>query len=433
MFCFSLPAVANHLQILWAQAAWSLALYFIVVAAFLNLFRQAAGRHGGIRILRLGFLLFAVGSLLCCFAHGWLDLLLYRLLQALGAACLQATMFGLFVEYIPLPGYPTAVHRSSFMLFFGLVFGFVLGGLAVYWLSWQWGFAALALLSLIFYLLALPIKCNCSNKPVRYDFIGIGLFIVIVGTFMWGLARVAEPRFEHATAHVVFLVTVVALLAFLLYESRREEPFMKLSLYRDSGFTLAMLAKFVHAFVTTVFFLMPAAYLIYVRDFPVLLSLWIALMAPLGVTIASVFEYVLAKKYKGTWFVVISSVFFVVPVPYICFIDAGSVDIYSALMMLIFGLGSGFLQQFLLRHTFAVLQESPPRVGTTYRAMHNVGCAFAVIVSAFFMQKYWQAQWDNLNAAISYAFYTCLVLIILVLVFAALRGVAHWVARNKQD
>lgn len=433
MFCFSLPAIARGLQLLWAQAALSLALYFVVIAGFLNLFRQVAERYGGIRILQLGFLLFAVGSLLCCFSQGFVDLLLYRLVQALGAACLQATVFGLFIEYIPLPGYPLAVHRSSFMLFFGLVFGFILGGFAVSWFSWRWAFAVLALLSLIFYFLVLPIKCSRRDKPMRFDFVGIGLFLVVMSTFVWGLVCTAQPRINHPTAHVVFLITIAAFLFFLIYESRHEAPFIKLSLYRNSNFSLTMLSKFVHAFVTTVFFLMPTLYLSFVRDFSVLQSLWIALMAPLGVTMASVAEYFLSKKQKGRWLLFVSSLFFVGPVTYVCVIDAASIPVYFVFVLLIFGLGSGFLQQFLLRQALEIVPEPPPRVVATYRTIHNIGCAFAVIISSFFLLKYWQAESYNLDAGISYVFYTCLVLIILVVMTAILRGLTHWVIRNKSD
>jgi MFS family permease len=431
MFFFSMPFIAKSLQVQWSQVAWSLVVYFIIIAAFLNLFRQAAKRHGGIRILRLGALLFAIGSLMCAFSQGWVDLLFYRLVQAFGAACLQATVFGLFLEYIPLSGYPVAVHRSSVMLFFGLVLGFLLGAAASYWLSWQWAFVVLAVSALALYLFALPVKCATESRAARYDFVGIGLFLLIMLSFFLGLGLAAQPHVTHPRAHIIFMVSVVALLVFFVYESRREDPFMKLSLYRDPGFSLTMLAKFVHAFVTTLFFILPVVYMVYVRDFSMINTLWVALMAPLGVTMASLIDYGLSKKYKGNWLTAVATVFFVVPVVYICLIDAGSVNGYSVLLVFIFGLGSGLLQQFLLRITFEVLQESAPRVGTTYRAIHNLGCAFAVVVSVFFMVKYWLAEWDNLNAGISYTLYTALVLIIIVLFFAALRGVACWIGKSR--
>jgi multidrug transporter EmrE-like cation transporter len=101
------------------------------------------------------------------------------------------------------------------------------------------------------------------------------------------------------------------------------------------------------------------------------------------------------------------------------------------LAIFVFGIGSGFLQQYLLRITFDVLPESAPRVSTSFRVIHNIGCALAVIIAIFFLVKYWLAQWDDLNAGLAYAFYTGLVLTALVLVFASLRAVTGWVSKLK--
>jgi MFS family permease len=430
-FFFAMPIISTHLKLNWSLVSWSLVFYFVVIATSLNFFRQAATHHGGIRILRLGFILFGLGSLLCAFSEGWIDLLIFRCVQALGAACLQATIFGLFIEYVPLKGYPVAVHRASFMLYFGLLLGFLLGGVSAQWFSWRFGFVFLAICCVFFLISTLKIQESVKGNQPRYDFFGAVLFLIIVSSFLSGLVLSSHEAIHLNVSHLLFLIAVMGLIIFFVYESNRKPPFMELSFYRSFGFSLVMCAKLTHSLVTTIFLITPAMYLFYLKSHRIFVSMLIAMIPALGITLSSIIESGIKKK--GAVFYGMAVVFFVVPVMCFCWMKPLGLDVFAVCVLFMFGLGSGALQQMLMRTTFEILQEPAPLVGTIFRTMHNLGCALAAAITIYFMGKYGLVEMDSLSTGFSYTLNLSLVLIGIVLVFAALRALFCWLEASKNN
>lgn len=432
-FCLLMPAISEGLGVPWPYVCWSLVSYFIVIAAFLNFFRQAAARFGSMRILRLGFILFGVGSLLSAFSFGWVSLLAFTLVRAIGAACLQATVICLFMEYIPLKIYPKAVHHTSFMLYFGLLIGFVLGGLIADWLSWRWVFACLAALSVVFCCLTLRIKEQIKGLKIHYDVLGVILFLVVCSSFIAGLGLASESGEYLPLSRTLFLITIISLLVFLFYEGRREMPFMKLSLYRSFSFSVVMFAKFTHSFVTTIGLIVPAVFLFYVKGLELYKVMLVAAIPALGITVSSVLDYFFNKKQRESFSLFVGIVLFVLPVAYFTLLNAASFDGVAFAALFFFGVGSGLMQQSLMRITFELLQEPPPLIGTIFRTMHNLGCGLAAAVATYFIGKYWLVEQAKLDVGLSFTLFFALILIVVALLFAGVRGISWLVGSSKSS
>lgn len=431
-FCFCMPSIAAAMHTTWANVAWSLVCYFAVVTSFLNLFRQISARCGAAFISRLGFILFAVGSLLCAFSASWGELLIFRLIQAIGAACLQAVVFVLFVENVPLKAYPSAVKKSGFMLCFGLFLGVLLGGLVMGLLSWRWAFGVLVALALVGMFLTWGVEHVKKTELRRLDIVGSVLFLILLSTFFAGLGFAARSHTELTVAHAFFLICILVLIVFFLYESHRESPFMKLSLYRSFGFSVAMLAKITHAFATTVILITPAVYLFYIKNLGIYHAMAVVAVPALGITIGSIINGVVSNEHKGGAYAMLAILFFVLPIGYITLIDAGSINVLSMVALFVFGIGSGLLQQILLKTTFEILDEPPPVIGSTFRTMHNLGCALAAAVSVYFVSKYWVNEPEQLVTGIGYVLVFSFALLIVTLVFAGMQTLFYYIGRSKR-
>src|SRR6202020_119011 len=87
-----------------------------------------------------GFLVFTLGSALCGWAPGLLALVAARILQALGAAMLQANSVALITEATPQPALGKAIGWQGTAQALGLALGPALGGVLLAFLDWRWLF-----------------------------------------------------------------------------------------------------------------------------------------------------------------------------------------------------------------------------------------------------------------------------------------------------
>jgi MFS family permease len=134
------PAMQRDFHQPLASVQWVSLCYLIALVALLPLAGRIADRAGRKLMYLHGFLLFTVASVACGFAPdlGWL--IAFRVLQAVGAAMLQANSVALVVTSVPREKIRTALGVQSAAQALGLAAGPVIGGLLVAALDWRWVF-----------------------------------------------------------------------------------------------------------------------------------------------------------------------------------------------------------------------------------------------------------------------------------------------------
>ncbi|HEX8806505.1 MAG TPA: MFS transporter [Candidatus Aquilonibacter sp.] len=138
----ALPELARALHVSAALVAWTIGAYALALSLAILPFGALGDRLGVVRISACGFVLFALFSFGCAFAPNLAWLLVFRALTGVAAAMLQATASSFVTRYVEQARRGSAFGWVSAVLSLGVVLGPSVGGVIVSFASWRWIFIA---------------------------------------------------------------------------------------------------------------------------------------------------------------------------------------------------------------------------------------------------------------------------------------------------
>jgi len=140
----SMPTVAQSLGTNLLGISWALLSYQLSNVGLSVVFGRISDLWRREKMFALGFVVFAMSSLLCGLSQTVLQLILARFIQGVGGAILQSSSRVLASESVTedlagrAQGYMTTAHHTEFIL------GPSIGGLMIDYFSWRWSFFLLA-------------------------------------------------------------------------------------------------------------------------------------------------------------------------------------------------------------------------------------------------------------------------------------------------
>src|SRR5437763_10151 len=135
----ALPDLERSLHTSLLQLVWVILVYMIASTVLVLTAGRLADLFGRKYAYVGGFVLFSLASLGAGFAHGGTDLIVWRVLQGIGAAFLFANAAALVTDVFPRNELGFAMGTNTMVAAVGLVIGPVLGG-ALIAISWHWVF-----------------------------------------------------------------------------------------------------------------------------------------------------------------------------------------------------------------------------------------------------------------------------------------------------
>jgi EmrB/QacA subfamily drug resistance transporter len=224
--------------------SWVFTSYLLTQAVTIPIYGRLADLYGRRRILFIGIGLFLAGSVLCGLARSMLALVIFRVLQGLGAGAVMPvaqTLIGDIYqgeERARIQGYISGTFGAAALL------GPVVGAFLVAHASWPmvfWINVPLGVLATI--LLALALHEEVQHRPHRIDYLGSVLMMLGTGVLM--IALVEAARLSALALTALIAAALVLLATFLLYERRTPEPMLPMRLWRNrivAGSNVANLA-----------------------------------------------------------------------------------------------------------------------------------------------------------------------------------------------
>nr|WP_243686779.1 MFS transporter [Methanobacterium formicicum] len=144
----SLPAIFNGIHIdpltSFQYLLWILMGYGLVTATLLLSFGRLSDMYGRVKLFKLGFLIFTVGSILLYLTPstgdaGAIEIILFRIVQAVGSALTMANSSAILTDAFPVSERGKALGINMVALMSGQFVGLLLGGiLAVF--DWRYVF-----------------------------------------------------------------------------------------------------------------------------------------------------------------------------------------------------------------------------------------------------------------------------------------------------
>jgi EmrB/QacA subfamily drug resistance transporter len=220
-----------------SDLSWILNGYAIVYAAFLVLFGRLAERFPREQGFLLGIAIFVAASAACGAASSLPLLVVFRVIQAAGAALLTPTSLGLVLASFPAERRPAAVRTWTAVGGLSATLGPVVGGLLVA-ASWRWVFfvnVPVGLLAIAAGWRRLP---PVAGHPVpRPDVTGALLITCGVAALVLGLVKGSAWGWASGRTVAVLASAGALLILFAGHAARNRNPLVDRSLFRLRPFT----------------------------------------------------------------------------------------------------------------------------------------------------------------------------------------------------
>lgn len=236
----ALPTIVGELGGL-EHLSWVVTSYLLATTASTPLYGKLGDMYGRKPVFLVAILIFLAGSMLSGLSQSMGELIAFRAVQGLGAGGLMVGAQAIIADVVP------PRERGRYMGLIGSVFavasvaGPLLGGFFVQAISWRWVFyvnlpvGVIAVLIIVFRL-----HLHVPAQRHKIDYLGATLLTAGVSAIIllttWG-----GNEYPWGSATIVGLgaAGLVLLSAFVLVESRADEPIIPLSLFRSSVFSVA--------------------------------------------------------------------------------------------------------------------------------------------------------------------------------------------------
>ncbi|MEU6772245.1 MFS transporter [Streptomyces sp. NPDC046759] len=217
-----------------AAVEWVSLAYLLTLVALLVPAGRLADAHGRKLLYLYGFAVFTLASAACGFAPSLTALVAFRVLQAAGAAMMQANSVALVTTSAPRRRMRSALGVQAAAQALGLALGPTVGGALVSTLGWRWVFwvnVPVGVLALVGGHYLLP-RTRARTRVARFDWPGLFLLASATTTALLGVSAASGLPVPDWAVAVLFVVAASAGWGFVRRQRRTTAPLLDLTLLR---------------------------------------------------------------------------------------------------------------------------------------------------------------------------------------------------------
>jgi EmrB/QacA subfamily drug resistance transporter len=243
----ALPDLERSLHTTLLQLVWVILAYMIASTVFVLTAGRLSDLFGRKNAYVGGFAVFALASLGAGFAADGTQLILWRIVQGIGAAFLFANAAALVTDAFPKSQLGLALGTNTMVAAVGLVLGPVLGG-ALVAISWHWVFwfnVPLGIAGGVWG--ALVLRELAKRDPIPgLDLLGTGVFVAGLTGLVFGVSRGGISGWNDPIVIGGLIAAAALLPMFVTIEHRGRAPMLDLTMFQNRMFSAATGAAFIN-------------------------------------------------------------------------------------------------------------------------------------------------------------------------------------------
>ncbi len=241
----SIPAISGDMGVSPSQGTWVITSFAVANAISVPLTGWLTQRFGAVRLFTASIILFVIASWMCGLAPNIGLLIAFRVLQGLVAGPMIPLSQTLLLSSYPRAKAGTAMAMWAMTVLVAPVAGPLLGGWITDNISWPWIFYINIPVGVIAAGITWSIyrKRDAGPKKVPFDYVGLGLLVLWVGSLQIMIDKGKELDWFASTQIIALTVTAVVGFAFFLaWELTEKHPIVDLRLFMRRNFLLGTLS-----------------------------------------------------------------------------------------------------------------------------------------------------------------------------------------------
>lgn len=226
--------------------SWVYAVYLLTSAVTTPIFGKTADLFGRKKVFLFGAALFLLGSMLCGLSQSMEQLIFFRAVQGIGAGAVVPITFTIIGDIFTFE--ERAKVQGLFASIWGIagIFGPLLGGFFVDYVSWHWIFYINIPFGLIsIWLISKNLNEKLEKRKRHIDYGGAITFTVGTSALLYALLTGGNDYpWNSAPIYVLFAATAIFLILFFAIQMRHPEPMIPLKLFHYREVSVSNLISF---------------------------------------------------------------------------------------------------------------------------------------------------------------------------------------------
>jgi EmrB/QacA subfamily drug resistance transporter len=244
----ALPTIALDLGLPLITLVWLTIGYWVVTASALLTFGRLADMFGRVKLYNIGFALFTVGSTLCCIAQTGEQLIVFRVIQGIGAAFIFSNSAAIISDTFAESERGKALGINQISIVIGSVIGLVVGGVLTSYLGWRsifWINIPIGIFATVWAFSKL--KELGHTKMEKIDWPGNLLMSLALLLLLFGITFGSFQILNFFWTILLVSSGIVFLILFYLIERKVLYPMIDLTLFELKIFTSSNIAIFLNS------------------------------------------------------------------------------------------------------------------------------------------------------------------------------------------
>ena len=245
----ALPAIGRDLHAPLTTVSWTISGYVLMIGVLPMGMGRLGDLWGQRRVYLAGLLIFVLASLACGLAQDIVALVIFRVVQGIGAAVMTPGTLAIILRAFPPEQHGLAIGIYGGISSLGLIAGPVLGGLLVHGDSWRWIFfvnVPLGVAAIAMTVLFVPETRDVDASP-PLDWAGLALLSIGLLCILFAFTRAGSEGWLSPSVLSSAAGGIIILCLFALVERRVRWPLIPLAVFRNRAFLLGCLSFFLYS------------------------------------------------------------------------------------------------------------------------------------------------------------------------------------------
>ncbi|MGM9886955.1 MAG: MFS transporter [Lactococcus sp.] len=240
----AMPTIISELHGLEIQS-WVFSVYLLVSAITTPLYGKLSDNIGRKKIFMFGLTMFIIGSFMCGFANNMMTLIIYRLIQGIGAGAVMPLTFTIIADLFSYEERANVLAFNNTAWAISALAGPLLGGWIVDQLSWHWVFFINVPLGILTILLtAFGYKdLHAKASKIDMDWSGLASLSVLLVSLLMIFQVLGTTPINWVMEAVLLIVFVLSIFWFIHSEKKAVDPIFQFSLFKNRTFSIQILVS----------------------------------------------------------------------------------------------------------------------------------------------------------------------------------------------